>query len=320
MTKYLYGRRVRIVLYASSGKVTFEYAQTETRSMGIQFNIPFSDSATPSTCTVTLMNLAAKHRKLFTPGSKVEIYAGYAQDGVGLLSSGAIRHTSPMTSDGTNNTFTFTYREGEEYQNAKSSAQEANDKLEKERKHEIKVLGKKKAAQLPKIKKHSAMSFAKGSSAETIIRRVASDAGIKLTKVYLKKNHVYKKGYTVSGKPISCIQKIAKQCGSQVFMRRGGVYIDDLSKAMGHKEHILITTHVKGQHGGTGLTAYPTTDQENAEAKHATWEVVSLLRYQISTGSVVTIKDRFLSGTFRVKSGVHACDDSTFTTTMEVYV
>lgn len=147
------------------------------------------------------MNLAAKHRKLFEPGCKVEVYAGYAQDGVGLLSSGAIRHTSPMTSDGTNNTFSFTYREGDEYQTAKSSVQEANDKLDKERAHEVKVLGKKAAAKLPKIKKHSAMSFAKGSSAETIIRRVASDAGIKLTKVYLKKNHVYKKGYTVSGKP-----------------------------------------------------------------------------------------------------------------------
>ncbi|WP_243686130.1 hypothetical protein [Lentilactobacillus rapi] len=46
MTKYLYGRRVRVILYAKSGKVTFEYAQTETKSMGISFNIPFSDSAT----------------------------------------------------------------------------------------------------------------------------------------------------------------------------------------------------------------------------------------------------------------------------------
>lgn len=319
MTKYLYGRRVKLIVY-SNPKTTFEYKQTENYSMGIQFNVPFSDSSTAPTCTVTIMNLSEKHRALFKPGVKVELYAGYIEDSVGMLSSGIIRHTAPFTSDGTNNTFSFTYQEGEEYAKAESSSQEANAKLEAARKKQEKALGKKAASKLPKIKKHSALSFGKNVSGETIIRRIASDAGIKIAGIFLKKNKIYKKGFTAHGKPLSCIKEVAKACGSSVFYRRGMVYIDDLSKSKGHKENILITDHLKGSHGGTGLIQYPTTDAENAEVKHQTWEVVSLLRYQISTGSVITVKNRFLNGTFRVKSGEHNCDDSNFTTTMEVYV
>ncbi len=318
--KYLYGRRVKLVLTTPHESVTLLYWQTLTHSLGIHYNVPFSDSSTPPTCTVTIMNLAEKHRKLFKKGYEIKLYSGYAEDGVGLLSAGVIRRISPFTSDGTNNTFSFTYREGQDYSKLLSSAERANKKLEDARKKKTKVIGKKAAANLPKIKKHSALSFGKGVSASTIIRRVASDAGIKLDKVYLAKPKIYKKGYTAHGKPITVIKEIAKACGSRVYYRRGAIIIDDLSKIKGHNEHILITEHVKGRHGGTGLIQYPTTDSDNEDAKHQTWTITSLLRYQVSTGSVVTVKNRFLNGTFRVKSGEHVCDDSTFTTTMEVYV
>lgn len=319
MTKYLYGRRVKLVLSTPHESVTFDYKQTETHSMGIQFNVPFNDSSTPPTCTVTIMNLAAKHRKLFKKGYEVKLYAGYAEDGVGLLSAGVIRSISPFTSDGTNNTFSFTYREGQEYSKLLSSAEKANKKADKARKNKVKAIGKKSAADLPKIKKHSALSFGKNVSANTIIRRIASDAGITLSKVYLSKPKKYKKGYAAHGKPITNIKSIAKACGSKVYYRRGSIIIDDLSKIRGHNEHILVTEHVKGRHGGTGLVQYPTTDSDST-SKHKTWTVTSLLRYQVSTGSVVTIENRFLKGTFRVKSGEHVCDDSAFTTAMEVYV
>lgn len=319
-TKYLYGRRVKLVLSTPHETVTFEYKQRLNHSMEIQFNVPFSDSSTPPTCTVTIMNLAKKHRKLFKEGYEVKLYAGYAEDGVGLLSAGVIRKISPFTSDGTNNTFSFTYREGQDYSKLLSSAEKADKKAKASRAKKAKAIGKKAAANLLKIKKHTALSFGRGTSAETIIRRVASDAGIKLSKVYLAKSKKYKKGYTAHGKPITAIKSVAKACGSKVYYRRGSIVIDDLSKIRGHNEHILVTSHVKGQHGGTGLIQYPTTDSDDASAKHQTWSVVSLLRYQVSTGSVVTVEDKFLKGTFRVKSGEHVCDGSAFTTTMEVYV
>lgn len=319
-TKYLYGRRIKLVLSTPHESVTFDYKQTLNHSMGIQFNVPFSDSNTPPTCTVTIMNLAEKHRKLFKKGYEIKLYAGYSEDGVGLLSAGVIRTISPFTSDGTNNTFSFTYREGQNYSKLVSSADKANQAAKAARDKKAKVIGKKAAANLPKIKSHSSLSFSKGTAAETIIRRVASDAGINIDSIYLAKPKTYKKGYTCHGKPITIIENIAKDCGSHVYYRRGMIAIDDLSKIRGHNEHILVTTHIDGQHGGTGLIQYPTTDSEDADATHQTWTVVSLLRYQVSTGSVITVDDRFLKGTFRVKSGEHACDDSAFTTTMEVYV
>lgn len=319
-TKYLYGRRVKLVLSTPHESVEFKYWQTINHSLGIQFNIPFSDSSTPPTCTVTIMNLAKKHRDLFQKGYELKIYAGYAEDGVGLISGGVIRKISPFTSDGTNNTFSFTYREGQDYSKLQSSATQANQKIDAALKAKAKVIGKKAAANLPKVKKHTGLSFGKGTAAETIIRRVASDAGIDIASIYLAKPKAYKKGYTAHGKPIKVIQDIAKACKSRVYYRRGMILIDDLSKMKGHNEHILVTDHIKGQHGGTGLIQYPTTDSDDADAKHQTWTITSLLRYQVSTGSVVTVEDKFLKGTFRVKSGEHVCDDSSFTTTMEVYV
>ncbi|MGV7258625.1 hypothetical protein PJH61_29940, partial [Mycobacterium kansasii] len=88
---------------------------------------------------------AAKHRKLFKKGYEVKLYAGYAEDGVGLLSAGVIRAISPFTSDGTNNTFSFTYREGQEYSKLLSSAEKANKKADEARKKKAKVIGKKAA-------------------------------------------------------------------------------------------------------------------------------------------------------------------------------
>ncbi|MDB1104638.1 hypothetical protein [Lentilactobacillus parabuchneri] len=319
-TKYLFSPIVRLVLHTKSKPVEFDYRQDNDETYEIHFNVPFSDSGSPATCSAEIMNLSAKHRAMFQPGLKVDLYFGYKLDGVGLLSSGTIRHTSPLTSDGTNETFSFTFREGEEYADAESSAQKANDKSNKKLKAAKKALGKKKAESLYKVKRHSALSFAKGVNYETIIRKVAIDAGIKLKSVKLAKPKVAHKGYTAHGRPWTIIQKLAKACGSQAFLRRGAVYIDDLSKSKAHKESVLITDHVKGYLGGSGLTAYPTTDQLNAQAKHATWTIVSLLRYQVSTGSLITIKNSYLTGSFRVKSGEHTFDGSAATTTMEVYV
>lgn len=280
---YLYSRVVKVVLETKTQKLTFEYNQNTGENWGIQFNVPFSDSGTAQTGTITIMNLSKKHRKLFKKGEKVTLYAGYYEDGVGVLSEGTVITVSPMTSDGTNNTFTFTFKEGNEYASTKA------------------------------VKKSISVSFAKGAKLKTIINRVAAKGQVPLSKVGLKTNKTYKKGYTAKGKPLTVLKKLAKAGGSELFLRRGNYYIAQLGKANGYDEHILLTTKVKGQHGGTGLIQYPTINTDDNTA-----EVVSLLRYQVSTGSVVQVDDPFLKGTYRVKSGEHVCDDSSFTTTMEV--
>lgn len=287
MTKvhYLYSPIVKLVLKTKTQKLTFEYNQNTGQNWNIQFSVPFSDSGTAQTCTITIMNLSASHRKLFKKGEKVTLSAGYYEDGIGILSEGNITHISPYTSDGTNNTFSFTYKEGSEY--AKSKA----------------------------VKKSISASFAKGAKLKTIINRVASKGKVPLEKVDLKNNKAYKKGYTAKGKPLTVLKSLAKAGGSELFLRRGKYYIIQMGKANGYDEHILLTTKVKGQHGGTGLIQYPTINEDDNTA-----EIVSLLRYQVSTGSVVQVDDRFLKGTYRVKSGEHAFDGSAFTTTMEVAI
>ena len=286
MASYLYGRRVEVWLETASKIYKFYYHQTENYSFGITFTIPFSDSTTAQTCEVGIMNLSKSHRRLFKKGRKVRVYAGYAESGMGLLSEGFISSVPPYTSDGTNTIFTFNFKEGKD----------------------------------AKVKKKVNLSFGAGTKASTIIRSIAKEAGITLGTLKLAKpNAAYKTGYTAKGKPLTLIKAVAKKGGSKAFRRRGVLCVDDLTKSNGHKEHLFLTMHQAGKHGGTGLIAYPAYNEDDDDSSKKTVELQMLLQYQISVGSVVEVSNEYFSGTKRVQSGQHQCDDSGFLTTAEVY-
>lgn len=283
--KYYYGRRAEVWLITPTRTLKFYYHQTEYHSFGINFTIPFSDSTTAQTCEVSLMNISKAHRKEFKNGRHVKVFAGYEESGIGLLSEGFISGTPSYTGDGATTTFTFNFKEGVDQ----------------------------------KAKKKVNHSFGPGTLVSTVIRSLARDAGITLGTVKLAKpKAAYKSGFTASGKPVSLIKKAAKKGGSTAYRCRGILTIDNLSKADGHKEHILLTMHQAGKHGGTGLIAYPTFNDDDDSSKK-TVEIQSLLLYQVSVGSIIQVENEFFSGTKRVQSGQHQCDDSGFTTTMEVY-
>lgn len=282
--KYLYGRRVELWLETKNETYKFYYHQTVTHAFGITFTVPFSDSTTAQTCNAAIMNLSRSHQKEFKKGCKVKLFAGYAESGVGLLTQGFITGTPAIASDGTNSTFSFTFKEGVD----------AN------------------------TKKKVNMSFAPGTRVSTVIRRVAKKAGITLGKVKLAKpKAACKSGYTASGNPVTTIKKLAKLGGSRAYRCRGVLTIDDLSKADGHNEHLYLTMKQPGKHGGTGLIAYPTYNQD--DDSKPTVEIQTLLFHQINVGSLIQVDNSYFSGTKRVQSGQHVCDDSSFTTTSEVY-
>ncbi|WP_353486077.1 hypothetical protein [Apilactobacillus xinyiensis] len=318
MSKELWGRLVLIRLFRKNGK-TIDFKAVHThKSFAIHFNIPFGDSSSSQVCTVSIMNLSKAHRNMFQKGLKVQVFAGYEKDtGLKLISEGAILNINPFTKNDADSEFTFTFSEGQALLQAKSSAQKKNTESEKLMKKQKLVLGKTEAKKF-KVKTHTALSFAPGTNSNVIIRRVASDAGMKIEKLKLPKPKTFKKGYVAKGKPYTVIKSLANASGAQVYERRGKLLIDDLSKNTGKNEHILLAMKVKGQHGGSGLIEHVTfgdgSDSDN------TVSFKSFLRNQISTGSLITIDDPpFFTGTRRVKSGEHNCDDDSFTTTGEVY-
>ncbi|MCL0330535.1 hypothetical protein [Apilactobacillus xinyiensis] len=318
MPKELWGRLVLIRLFRKNGQ-TIDFKAVHThKSFAIHFNIPFGDSSSSQVCTVSIMNLSKAHRNMFQKGLKVQVFAGYEKDtGLKLISEGAILNINPFTKNDADSEFTFTFSEGQALLKAQSSAQKKNTKSEQLIKKQKLVLGKTEAKKF-KVKTHTALSFAPGTNSNVIIRRVASDAGMKIEKLKLPKPKTFKKGYVAKGKPYTVIKKLANASGAQVYERRGKLLIDDLSKNEGKNEHILLTMHVKGKHGGSGLIEHVTFDDGSDSDNTVSFK--SFLRNQISTGSLITIDDPpYFTGTRRVKSGEHNCDDDTFTTTGEVY-
>lgn len=285
-TKYLYGRRVELWVITKNQTYKFYYHQKLNYSFGIGFTVPFSDSTTAQTCSVSVMNLSASHRKVFKEKRRVKLFAGYSESGVGLLTEGFITHTQPYSTDGVTGTFNFDFKEGHD-ENAK---------------------------------KKVSLSLGPGTTVSTAIRRIAREAGITLGKLKLAKpGAAYKSGYTASGNPVTLIKKAAKKGGSKAYRRRGILCVDDLSRANGYQEHLYLTMHQKGKHGGTGLIAEPVYNEDDEDSKKKTVEIQSLLQYQVSTGSIIQVDNPVFSGTKRVQSGQHTCDDSGMITTMEVY-
>lgn len=280
----LYDRKAYLMLTSGSTKYTWHGGNAKNADLQIQFDIPFSDDGNPAIFTVTVLNLDKTSRNLLKKGAHVTLSSGYKTEH-GTTAEGDIVTVNQNTTDFSTSTFSFTAREGKDY---------SSDPTIKVKK------GKKKVN----------LSFKKGTKASTIIKKIASKAGIHVASMKLKKNVEYKTGYTVSAKPINAIQSVATKCGSTMYYRRGDLVIDDLSKANGYDEHLLLNYN-------SGLIQQPTFEIDDDGKK--TWTLVCLLLYKVSTGSIIQVDTPELKGTFRVRSGEHQNSGSDVTTTMEVY-
>jgi hypothetical protein len=288
MAKALWGRLAEVRLFRENGETLSIKAIHTHSSFAIHFTIPFGDISTSQVSTVTIMNLSKAHRNMFHKGLKVQVFAGYEDDnGLKLISEGAIVKVNPYVQNGADEQFSFTFNEGQFLLNAK-------------------------------FKKHTNLSFGRGAKASTIIKQVANDANIKISKLRLNTDKKFKKGYVAKGKPLDIIKKLVTLCDSQCYQRLGKFIIDDLSNHSGKNEHIMLSMRINGQHGGSGLVEHVTINEDQDSPDTISFK--SFLRNQITTGSLITIDDSpFFAGTRRVRSGEHNCDDDAFTTTGEVY-
>ncbi len=307
----LYDRKTYLKVVSGSTLYTLHSGNAKNNDLQIQYDVPFADDGNPSIGTVTIYNLDKTTRNYFKKGVHITLSAGYKTDH-GVLAEGNVVTVNQATTDFSTSTFSFTFREGKDYSGTDvlktTAAVNTRVKIKVPEKTNKKKL--KTAYKTEKVKKKVNLSFKKGTKAKTIISQVASKAGIHISSIKLKKNVEYKKGYTVSAKPIEAIKSIAQKCGSSLYYRRGDLMIDDLSKANGYVEHLLLTYK-------SGLIQQPTFEIDDNGKK--VWTLVSLLQYKVSTGSVIQVDTDDLKGTFRVRSGEHQNGGSDSTTTMEVY-
>lgn len=313
MDKVYYNRQVKIILYKSNNKTyTFDNLNDPKNNslFNISFQSPFSDDGIPPITTVTILNLSRAHRNLFKTNDTVAVEFRYEKTGRNfeLITKGTIKHIQASTTDGIDNTLEFTIQAGKDFSKIDkinsgiSSTKTTNKSVKINKKKSIKVKSSKKI--------NLKIAFKKGTKASHIIKRLSSEAKIPIKKMQLKKDKIFKKGYTVNGKPFSVIKSLAKQSGSKVVYDRDKIsIINPAQKPNTKKSHLYFNQ-------STGLIGHPSVN-DNEDGK-TSWTITVLLNPSITIQTPIEISSPELKGTYFVKSGEHNLDESSATTTIEV--
>lgn len=271
MSNLMWMHDVRITIENDAEKAVFMNVMDNREGFEISFIIPFSDMPIPSEGSISIYNLSKNSVNKIKKGAKITVEAGYKGD-VGVISSGTITSLLPTTLVGVDRLTSFTFLEGTDYSE----------------KREVDI------------------TFAKGSSASSIINRVASTAKIPISSVSLKTNKIYGSGFTASGSAMDVLEEVVLACNSSIYYKRGKLVIKDIKGT---------ATDICNLSVDTGLINQPSRI-ENDDYKG--WALESLLQHRISTASKVKVTSNNVSGTFSVKSGEHSFSSGSMTTTCEV--
>jgi len=146
------------------------------------------------------------------------------------------------------------------------------------------------------------ITFKARTTAQQILYRLVSELGTSFAFFSLPNNKVYSSGYTVEDTIIDKMEEVAKDCGASIYWRRGKLICRSIKS--GDDERFTLEED-------TGLLDSPEYWEDDTGKG---WNIRSLLQYRISTASIIQLKSRAVNGTFRVKSGTHSFDGSSFIT------
>lgn len=281
--KTKYGFNIKVVVHTKHGTFTFHHNKNIAQNLEIHFSIPFNNDPQKDVSEVTIYNMSRSKFNAIKKGDKVNVYAGYGKD-MGLLVHGTIYKTTIPTMENADTAYTLRLIEGADYT----------------RKKKIKV------------------TFKKRTTAKTIIRQVVRKSGIKLHEVSLKKDKVYKKGYTGNDHPMNILEEIADDCKTSLFYRRGKLTLRYVYDGKG-KTIATISP-------ATGLVSAPTRESrdddwvdgdDNDGLGRWSWSIESILNYHITTFSRVKVHSKYVKQTLMVISGTHKFDGTSPRTSFE---
>lgn len=285
MSKLLFGRIVKVTIDNKKYKGTFDYKDLE-----IHFEVPFDDDSKPNITRVDIYNLGRSTISKISKGSTMTVQAGYKDD-YGVLAIGKV--TKVLTSrEGVDKITSIFMKEGDDYSHIKVSPKDA-DAPEQYKSGKNKGKNKKQVMRI---------TFKAGTTARTIINRLVKILGIKLAKLDLPKNKVYKKGFVVTGSIEKKLLTVVKDCGAAMYWRRGKMVIRSIKK--GDDERFKLEE-------ATGLVDSPEPfEDENIKG----YKVKCLLQHRITTASIITISSKTAKGKYRAKQGKHYFDGNDFFT------
>lgn len=153
------------------------------------------------------------------------------------------------------------------------------------------------------------LAFAKGVSASKVLRKLIEMTKLPLAVFSIQRDFVYKDGLTINDGLMETIKKQAKVCGVSAYVNKGQVYVQPLSK--GEDVNFSLTVD-------TGLISLSEFEEEITAEKFTDavkgYEITMLLQHRISTGSILNIQSKNVSGRYRVREGQHTYDGSDFLT------
>lgn len=140
-------------------------------------------------------------------------------------------------------------------------------------------------------------AYRKGTSYKKIIRGIASQSGIKISKIDLAKDPTIKRPFTAKGKPLTLIKSLLKKTGSQMTYVRGKLEIVN-PKAMKRTWYVVDDKDL----------IQPPTYNEDSSGDKGTWEITIPLVPEITVNVGIIMKSKYLKGKFYVKAGQHTSD------------
>lgn len=137
------------------------------------------------------------------------------------------------------------------------------------------------------------IAYAKGTLASHIIREMARYIGLPVAQMHLNQDYRYEDGYTAKGQVTEIISKVAKDCGTTVYINKGKLYVRSLRR--GADSVFKLTKD-------TGLIGSPEYFEDNGSKGY---NVKSQLQYRITTASVIDLESMLFKGKLHVRSGTH---------------
>lgn len=291
-----WGYKAEVII--THGRETLSFA-TEN-NVDLDYEVTTSDTGEPGTMLITLWNISKEIRNKIHKNDHIVLKTGPTSL-FGKLAAGNIASISPETNNDGDYSFQISASQGGNLSKDKKIYSHFNgSKLVKKTVKESD--GRTISYTVKKTKKVN-ITFKKGVTAKRIIKRIQRETGIKISPFNLKKDKVYKKGYTLSAKPLSAIKSIVKDCDSKCYIRGDGIAIEDGSKPNPYSEHIYFDR-------ANGLLSEPTVNDGDGGSKTYTGDVAEDPR--VNGGSATYVKSEAVTGLKRVQSVTHSKSDADY--------
>lgn len=153
------------------------------------------------------------------------------------------------------------------------------------------------------------ISFSAGTAASQILRSLVDMLGLPVAVFSLKRDYTFGDKATVNGGLMDNIRRYAQICGVSAYLCKGQVYVRHLTE--GDALEFQLSSD-------TGLLSLEEFEEEQTaedfkDTVHG-YEMTMLLQHRVTTASLITVKSRKVSGTYRVREGSHTYDGTDFLT------